>query len=53
MNSIDEKLIKKLFYELDVCNRKELIKIYRDESCHLQYDKSNILVLGALFCHEK
>lgn len=53
MNTIDKKLIKKIFHEENINNRKELIKIYCDESCHLQYDKSNILVLGALFCHEK
>lgn len=53
MNTIDKKLIDKIFNESGINNRKELIKIYCDESCHLQYDKSNILIIGALFCHEK
>ncbi len=28
------------------------LKIFCDESCHLQYDKSNIMVLGAICCPE-
>ena len=29
---------------------KVLYNIYCDESCHLQYDKSNVMALGAIVC---
>lgn len=37
------------------CNLEELtmgqiINVYCDESCHLQYDKSDVMVLGAVWC---
>jgi Protein of unknown function (DUF3800) len=31
----------------------EIINVYCDESCHLEHDQSNVMVLGAVWCLKK